>query len=228
MEWFLILLGGLLGAGHCLGMCGGFVLTLGTRSGGLLANLTRQSLYALGRVFTYAVGGAVVGYCGWRLESQLRTVVNLQAWLAMLAGLLLIVQGLLAAGIRFRTRTPAAHGCLGPALFGGLLGATRGRSVFLAGVVNGLLPCGLVYAYLSLAASAGNMFRGAAVMALFGLGTMPALILLGCGGTFLGLAFRRRLLTAAAWCVVLTGLLALVRGWHFLQTGDPASCPHCG
>jgi hypothetical protein len=54
--------------------------------------------------------------------------------------------------------------------------------VFLGGVVNGLLPCGLVYAYLALAAGAGGSLRGALAMALFGLGTMPLLALVGCGG----------------------------------------------
>jgi sulfite exporter TauE/SafE len=228
IDALMLFVGGLLGSSHCVGMCGGFALALGARPG-FTSNLWRQSVYGLGRVFTYSVFGAVAGYGGWRVGVPLRSLVNVQAVLCIAAGVLLIVQGLYAAGM-FRQRLAARPGCLGPSLFAGLLGSTRAQSVFLAGMVNGLLPCGLVYAYLALAGTSGDLWRGAMTMACFGLGTMPVMTLIGCGGLALSLATRKRVLHLAAWCVVLTGVLTVGRGFGFLEgfglLPGPA-CPHC-
>jgi sulfite exporter TauE/SafE len=230
MGWLIILLGGVLGSSHCIGMCGGFALALGTRPG-LAANLRRQIAYSLGRVFTYSCAGTMAGFAGWRLAAELDPVVRVQALLCIAAGLLLLVQGTIAAGLWRGFRLASDRGpCLGPGMFAALLGATRLRSVFLGGVVNGLLPCGLVYAYLALAASAGDLFRGGATMALFGLGTVPTMVMVGCGGSLLSVACRRYLVRVAAWCVVLTGLISIIRGLGFLDGfGAPVDggCPLC-
>jgi sulfite exporter TauE/SafE len=231
IEWLLVFAGGLLGSSHCVGMCGGFVLALGGTGRRLGANVLRQTAYGLGRVFTYSAAGVVAGYAGWRLTAETQTLVNAQALLSIVAGLLLLTQGLSATGVLGAVRGPAGGACLGPGLFGSLLRATRLRSVFLGGVVNGLLPCGLVYAYLALAASSGDLWRGGATMALFGLGTLPLMVLLGsCGGSLLSLASRRFLLRGAAWCVVATGLLTVLRGLGYLPglIGTPVDgCPMC-
>src|SRR6516225_1214777 len=125
-------------------MCGGFVLALGGTGRRLGANVLRQTAYGLGRVFTYSAAGVVAGYAGGRLAAEKQTLVNAQALLSIVAGLLLLTQGLSATGVLGAVRGPAGGACLGPGLFGSLLRATRLRSVFLGGVVNGLLPCGLV------------------------------------------------------------------------------------
>jgi sulfite exporter TauE/SafE len=230
-DWLLIFAGGLLGSSHCVGMCGGFVLALGGTGRSPTANVLRQLAYGLGRVFTYATAGVAAGYGGGRLVAETRSLMNAQALLSIAAGLLLLVQGLSAAGVLRPGVRSSGGACLGPGLFGSLLRETRLRSVFLGGVVNGLLPCGLVYAYLALAASSGSLWRGAATMALFGLGTMPLLVLLGsCGGSLLSLAGRRLLLRGAAWCVVATGVITLWRGLGCLPwfTGTLSEgCPMC-
>ena len=227
----MVFLGGLLGSSHCIGMCGGFALALGSNRFGLAANLARQVVYSLGRVFTYATFGLAAGYGGWRLATDHRGVVNVQAVLCILAGVLLILQGLHATGLLSRFSLFAGKGpCLLPGLFGSLLRQTRLASVFLGGVVNGLLPCGLVYAFVALAASSGTLWRGGLTMLLFGLGTLPVMALVGCGGQVLGVAARRHVLTIAAWCVVLTGVLSIVRGLGFLPfftTAAEPSCPLC-
>jgi hypothetical protein len=230
MDALMILVGGLLGSSHCVGMCGGFVLTLGSARPGLAANLGRQLSYSLGRVFTYAAGGAAAGYGGWRLVHALGPAVNLQALLAIAAGLLLVHQGLGAAGVWRRRPVAGSTACRFAGPFAALLTAPGWRPAFVAGLVNGLLPCGLVYAYLALASSAGDLLRGSATMALFGLGTVPVLVLTGCGGSILSLASRRRLFRVAAWCLVLTGVLSLVRGLGFVQLPgllQPPGCPLC-
>jgi len=224
----MILLGGLLGSSHCVGMCGAFALTLGVGRRSWAANLGRQILYSLGRVFTYTAAGAMVGYGGWRLNAEWSNVVNIQAVFCIAAGLLLIGQGLHSAGVLRWPPTGSAAVPAGAGCFAALLRAGRLHNVFLGGVINGLLPCGLVYAYLALAASAGHMAHGALTMLLFGLGTLPAMVSVGVGGALLSAALRRRVLLLAAWCVVLTGALSLWRGVAFLNAAAPgASCPGC-
>jgi sulfite exporter TauE/SafE len=231
IGWLMIFAGGLLGSSHCVGMCGGFALALGTRGQGCRAILRRQLVYSLGRVFTYTVFGAAAGYAGWRLTAELRTLVNLQAVLSIATGVALMLLGLAEAGVlRWCKPTAGLSSCLGPAFFAALLSATRIRSLFLAGLVNGLLPCGLVYAFLAVAASTADLWRGAATMTVFGLGTLPVMILVGLGGPLLNLASRRRITTFAAWCVLLTGVLTIVRGLGFVQLPgllDSPGCPAC-
>lgn len=227
----MILAGGLLGAGHCLGMCGGFVLTLGSVPSRWRHNWQRQLVYAAGRVATYSLGGALAGFGGWQLGREMATLVNTQALLSLVAGALLIVQGLFAAGLlRFSSRFFGSTTCTAAAAFARLLREGGLGPVFVAGVVNGLLPCGLVYAFLALASSTASMGQGALTMALFGLGTLPALVAAGLGGSLLHLGTRRFLLHTAALCLTLTGLLALGRGVGFLVLGGPAAdqaCPFC-
>lgn len=219
IELLMVFVGGLLGSSHCVGMCGGFVMALGSTSRGSLHNLARQVMYGTGRVFTYTVGGIAAGYGGWRISQEFRPVGNLQAILSISAGVLLIVQGLLAAGFFQRlTVWKGHHGCLGAGMFGALLRETRLRHVFLAGMVNGLLPCGLVYAYLALAASSGGLWKGGLIMACFGLGTLPVLTLVGWSGYTLSTVARWRVLRLAAWCVVLAGVMSLTRGIGALRT----------
>jgi sulfite exporter TauE/SafE len=230
IEWPMIFVGGLLGSAHCVGMCGTFALALGTRKGGLTSGLARQIVYGLGRVFTYSSAGVVAGYAGWRLSGQLQLLVNMHALLAFLAGGLLIIQGLAASGVVPEPAWISGRGpCLMPSLFAALLRETRLRNVFLGGVINGLMPCGLVYAYLALAASAGDSLRGGLTMMLFGLGTLPILALVGSGARFVS-RFTRRTLQVAAWCVVLTGVLSIARGVETLRTitdSEQPSCPMC-
>lgn len=231
IGWLMILGGGFLGSAHCVGMCGGFALALGAAGRSHATNLLRQLTYGLGRVFTYSFFGVTAGYAGNRLTTEWNSLVNIQAVLSIAAGLLLVIQGLEAAGA-FRWRKPksATVPCLGPTMFGALLRATRLRSVFLAGLVNGLLPCGLVYAFVALAASSGDLWRGGATMMLFGLGTLPVMTLVGAGGLLLQAALRRRFFALAAWCVVLTGMLSILRGLGFAQIPflfDGPGCPLC-
>src|SRR5258708_1053320 len=139
----------------------------------------------------------------------------------------MLFQGLKSAGVLGRFLTFKHRGaCLTPGLFAGVLSARTELHVFLAGILNGLLPCGLVYAYLALATSTGSMLMGMLQMTTFGLGTLPIMVLTGCGASLFSLAGRRRLLRTAAWCVVLTGALSIARGYEFLVS-PTGGCPAC-
>jgi len=228
IESLLIVAGGLLGSGHCIGMCGGFVLMLGAHGANRWQILLRQCVYASGRVTVYSFAGALVGFGAWKLGSAGLGIAYVQAVLSLLAGLFLIAEGAFSTGLIARPFTPKA-GCPGVGVFASLLRAPNLSSVFVAGLLNGLLPCGLVYGYLALAASAGNIFAGAGVMALFGLGTIPALILTGMSGSLLNQVWRQRCFRVAALCMIMTGLLALWQGVNTIagSLDEEVSCPFC-
>lgn len=229
IEWPLLMVAGLLGSAHCLGMCGPFALAIGTAAPAWRANLWRQGCYSAGRIFTYAVLGAAAAYGGLRLAVALAAWVNMPALLAIAAGVLLVVQGLFAAGVLPKRAVAAAAACPGAAGLRALLTARGSTEVFLAGLFTGLLPCGLLYGMLALAASTHDVVRGLGTMVAFGLGTVPALVAAGLGGGLLGIAARRRLHAAAAWCLVLTGVISVARGAGFLTWPGttPAGCFIC-
>lgn len=212
-PWLLLLigLGGLTGAGHCLGMCGGFALRLGMLPGSLLRIWTRQIVYGLGRVFAYAILGILVGAAGRRLGVLLPSLVSLQAWLAVVAGLALIVGALSSFGLLIWLAKPRNR-CLWADFFGMLFSSARNTHVLLGGMVNGMLPCGLVYSYLTLAASTTDPIQGSLLMALFGSGTILPLAVFGLVGGSLPVHWHMSLRRVGAWCMLLTGLLTLLRG----------------
>jgi sulfite exporter TauE/SafE len=231
LELPLVFVGGLLGSAHCVGMCGGFALLLGAGARDMRANLGRQLIYSAGRISTYAIIGAAVGYGGVRLAGMASPFVNIQAILSLVAGLLLVLQGLHSAGyLRLQRVTGLSAGCPFTGGLGSLLRSRGSAAAFLAGVFTGLLPCGLVYAYLALATSAGGLWQGWLTMACFGLGTVPLMVLAGSGGSLLSIASRRRVLRVAAICVIVTGLISIARGataMHRPGTNVTGSCPLC-
>lgn len=230
-PWWLVMLGGLLGSAHCVGMCGGFAAIVGLRTGSLLGNLRAQFLYSAGRLMTYGTLGAIAGFAGRRITDNLPQIMNVPAALCLVAGAFLIREGLLASGVlrQAATRNPNA-GCLLTPLFSTILRTPGARNTFLAGMATGVLPCGLVYAFLSLAASTSDLMHGMVTMLAFGAGTIPLMVVTGCGASLLSLSARQRLWKAAAWSVVLTGLLTVCRGWSFLRypsDSSPVKCPFC-
>ncbi|MFO0903091.1 MAG: sulfite exporter TauE/SafE family protein [Pirellulales bacterium] len=232
MEWPFLFVAGILGSAHCVGMCGGFVMSIGAAAQNARDNFLRQVVYSAGRLFTYSVLGATAGFAGWRLTKAVPSTIHISALLAIAAGALLIWQGLSATGL-FRRRTIAGGQtpCLAGTMFSGFLRMPGRTAAFLAGVLTGLLPCGLLYGMIALAASTHDLVAGLTTMLVFGLGTAPILIATGCGGSLLGLAARRKLYVVAAWCMVLTGGISLARGAVFLaqkpSADKPPACPLC-
>lgn len=231
VSWWFIACGGLLGSSHCIGMCGGFAVMLGLHRPTWRQNLVGQLIFSLGRLASYGTLGGIAGYAGGTLSSRVPAVIPVPAILSIVAGLFLLWQGAQAVGLFGRkTGAAAGTGCLFGSLYSTLLKHPALRNVFSAGVFTGLLPCGLVYAFVSLAASQGDLLRGALTMIVFGAGTIPLMVLTGMGAMLLNVAMRQRLWRLAACSVMLTGLLTIGRGIGFLQAAErpPAErCPFC-
>jgi uncharacterized protein len=203
---------GLLGGfGHCVGMCSPFVLFVSRRyvpeGQGRAAAFGAQAWYAAGRVSTYAVLGAAAGALGGVFELA-GALLGFQRAASVVAGLVLVVWALAA----LVDLAPGRRG--GGALFAKVAGAVKGRvpgHPFVLGLFLGFLPCGLLYSALIAAVARGGALQGALALALFGLGTTPALLGVSLADELLA---RHRVVVNR-----LSQVFLLTMGLWFLWTG---------
>jgi sulfite exporter TauE/SafE len=231
-ELSLIFVSGVLGSAHCIGMCGGIAATmnLGTRSIG--GAMLRQGCWSLGRTMTYAFLGVTASAIGAKFLRSQGNAVWLQAMFAIVAGLLLVVQGLRAAGwLKWRVHRNSGMPCVTRSVFSQFFKGGSSVSVFLAGLVTGFLPCGLVYSFLAMAASSGSVAKGVLIMLSFGLGTIPVMLITGAGLSVVTIGIRRNLLRIAGISVLVTGLMTTARGISFAAASGSQNaaeaCPVC-
>ncbi len=228
----LVFLSGILGSAHCIGMCGGIAATMSIGARRLRSAIWRQVLWSAGRTFTYMFLGVAAASVGARLIASGSYTVVAQAAFAILAGLLLIGQGMQAAGwLRLPVRRKSTLPCLSTSILAQFVRGGTSTGVFVAGVLTGFLPCGLVYSFLALAASSGHAGYGLCIMLCFGLGTIPVMIVTGTGFSMATVNARQQLLKLAAVCVVATGIMTVGRGIAFasaLSSGSATPvCPIC-
>lgn len=177
---------------HCLGMCGPIALSLGLSKKQQVNYHLQNITYQLGRIFTYALLGSILGFVGEGFE-----MAGFQKHLTIVAGVLLIVMALFSFGGKdFASRIPFVNKALMRVKInlGKLLSKTDYSSRFLTGVLNGFLPCGMVYMALTASLAAGGIWQGALFMALFGLGTFPFMFAAVLFGNMLNTATRTRIL----------------------------------
>lgn len=202
---------GLLGGGHCLGMCGGLMgaLTLAIPPEQRARRLRLLLAYNLGRILSYATAGLLIGLAGWAVASSPAAMA-----LRVLAGLLLIAMGLYLAGWwSGLTRIEA----LGRHLWrhlqpvaSRLMPVSSLPRALLLGAVWGWLPCGLVYSMLLWASSQGSPGESALLMLAFGLGTWPVLLATGMAAERLTALLRQRgVRVAGGLLVILFGIWTL-------------------
>jgi sulfite exporter TauE/SafE len=221
--YFMFFGAGFAGSFHCIGMCGGFACALGRDAGGRGSTVLRHLLYNCGRLTTYCFLGGLAGAVGQVLCTAQGTVVPLmsapldlgQRILAIIAGGLMIVMAMQFFGRLQGLHRVVAVGFGGSALAGSLrslLTAPGAAAPLAFGVFNGFLPCPLVYAFIAQAASTAEPLPGTLTMAAFGLGTFPAMLMMGAVGRLLAPAWRRRGVWLAGTCILLLGLITLGRG----------------
>lgn len=195
---------GLLGGGHCLGMCGGLMgaLTLAIPPEQRGRRLRLLLAYNLGRILSYACAGLLLGLAGWAVASSPAAL-----GLRVVAALLLITMGLYLAGWwSGLTRIEA----LGRGLWrhiqpiaSRLLPVSSLPRALLLGALWGWLPCGLVYSTLLWAASQGNAGYSAALMLAFGVGTWPVLLATGLAAERVNILLKRRSVRVAGGVLVM-------------------------
>lgn len=217
LELWLAFSAGLAGSGHCLGMCGGIVtaLAVSNRDAGAFGRFLYNLFYHLGRVATYTFLGLLVGFA-----SQAGMITSLKPhlrWLFLAANLFVVAIGLFTA-LGFRSFGVNALDGSGwgfmQRLFSRVAGGASLFSSVPAGLLMGLIPCGLLYGVLISAATSGSSIKGGGMMLAFGLGTLPALLVYGqVASTFsaLGGAIFQRCMGAI---VVLLGMAGV---WKVLS-----------
>lgn len=216
---------GLLGSGHCVGMCGPLVLAVGLPARGASAGvrLVHVVTYHMGRIATYALLGLVAGAAGSAIA-----LAGLGRVLAVAGGVLLVAAALGPGLLRRQYSWTGAW--IGAAARAGALarGWQAGHPLagrFGAGLANGLLPCGLVYAALATALASGSVGGAVLTMTAFGAGTVPALAALSLSAAHLSIEWRRRLSRVAPIGLAIVGVLLIVRGLTPPHTAPAAATP---
>ncbi|MBF8649082.1 MULTISPECIES: sulfite exporter TauE/SafE family protein [Pseudomonas] len=195
---------GLLGGGHCLGMCGGLMgaLTLAIPPEQRGRRLRLLLAYNLGRILSYACAGLLLGLAGWAVASSPAALA-----LRVVAALLLIAMGLYLAGwwsglTRIETLGRGLWRHIQP-VASRLLPVSSVPRALLLGALWGWLPCGLVYSTLLWAASQGNAGYSAALMLAFGVGTWPVLLATGLAAERVNILLKRRSVRVAGGVLVM-------------------------
>jgi sulfite exporter TauE/SafE len=200
---------GLLGSLHCVGMCGPLALALPTGRMIQIDRILAIIFYNSGRAITYALMGTLIGIAG-------RSVAFFwaQQWVSVLSGVLILfyfISNYTSFQIHFkpfRQIQESIKNGIGRHIHSRL----NAPSYFIVGLLNGLLPCGLVYVAIAAALSAGSIAASTAFMFAFGLGTMPAMMTLmllkGRLKPILSTSFNKVLPTF----LIIVGVLLVLRG----------------
>lgn len=197
---------GFFGSLHCVGMCGPLVLALPGKSARWRKFFTLRLLYNAGRILSYSWIGFLVGFFGSQLS-----LAGWQTQLSLIAGVLLL---LLSLGQLFGKSIPLSNlpgRFLGRFLGDSLYKATPGGQL-LTGILNGFLPCGMVYLALAGALYLQNPLDSAVFMAAFGLGTLPAMLAVALVGRQLLGKWRLFFTRLSPVLGLAFGLLLLLRG----------------
>lgn len=225
---------GLLGGFHCLGMCGPIAFALPLPGRGKASRLAFSLLYQAGRITTYALIGALFGVFGKGLQ-----LAGFQQRLSILIGVIMLVllfTPRLKLGDKVNSEMFGLVSWLKKKM-GFYLRKRSASTLWVLGMLNGLLPCGLVYMALFGAVSAGSPVYGAQFMALFGLGTLP--LMLGAIFTInsVSLNLRRKVQAFIPVLVAVVAVLFILRGLDLnipyispseasLQLGNSAATCH--
>lgn len=206
---------------HCIGMCGPIALSMGlTRK--QATNFYLQNLtYQFGRILTYSILGALLGIIGQGFE-----FAGFQSALTIAVGVLLIVMALFSFGGKdFASKIPFVNKALLKVKIklGNLLQKADYRSRFATGLLNGLLPCGMVYMALTASLAAGGIWQSSLFMLLFGLGTLPFMFAIVLLGNLMTQNFRRKVLQFVPVMMIILGGLFVLRG---LELGIPYISPN--
>jgi uncharacterized protein len=214
--WMAFLLG-LVGSLHCAGMCGPLALALPAAGNTAPAYVLGRVTYNAGRIVTYCLLGIVFGLVGYTF-----LVAGLQRWVSIALGVALLL-GLFASRRLALSQPVTAVVNQLKSQMSVLLRRRSLAGLAVLGLLNGLLPCGLVYVACAGAAATGSTLAGASYMTAFGIGTVPMMLAISLSGKLVPVSLRLKLVKTIPVCVFLLASLLILRG---MSLGIPYLSPN--
>lgn len=209
---------GLIGSFHCVGMCGPLALSLPIHHLRSIEKTTSVLLYNIGRALSYSFMGVILGLLG-----QSFSFLKIQQWLSISAGVLILVVLLTHYFGSFKINILSKFTQKVQLKLGNYLKAEKTLFSFLGmGIVNGFLPCGLVYVALASAFAAGTVLGSGVLMFGFGLGTLPLMAMTMLLGKFISQNTRLKLNKMVPYFIAIVAVLLILRG---LNLGIPFVSP---
>lgn len=218
-SYLLAFTAGLLGGfGHCIGMCGPIVAAYSlqrTLPAGIKNNLAFDSiiphiLYNTGRISTYIFIGGLMGLIGSFVDTAGR-LAGIQNIASIAAGIFMAIMGLGIVGASHRLNILERHNNFILKLIKVFALERSAWRYYPMGALLGFLPCGLSYSVFIASAGTGNVISGMTVSAMFGIATIPALLLFGMIITYLGSKTRGIIYRASGFVVIAMGLYFILR-----------------
>ncbi len=220
------LLLGLAGSLHCVGMCGPLLLALPLNAEGKRKVLRQMLVYHAGRILTYAALGMLFGLLGKGLA-----VAGFQKVLSIGAGVFMLGMAFMAWRFERLVTALPGFGAFTQRVKSGIGNLMRNHpngSTFSIGLLNGLLPCGMVYAALAGAIASTGAVEGALFMLVFGVGTLPLLLMVSVLDRTFSQTLRNKVRFAQPILLGLAGLLLLQRGLHLDLSLFESAVPKAG
>lgn len=225
--WWLILSAwvmGFVGSTHCIGMCGPLAMSLPMRSQQVPDRMFSALVYNLGRITTYAFYGSLIG-----LTQSLVLPFLFQHELSVIIGILLVLMSIYFLVFK-KTITAFSNNRfyqLVTTTLGKLYQKNSIQNLYFIGVLNGLLPCGLVYLALASAFATGTMYKSILFMSFFGLGTLPAMWSMVFFAQYFSPLIRTYLRKIYPFIFAITGIMLIMRGLsdaHDIHEGIQTAC----
>ncbi len=204
---------GLIGSMHCAGMCGPIAISLPYRVGMQTKEETffKILVYNLGRIITYAFFGLLFGIVGKGFFTM-----GIQKWFLITLAVLLILIAIFSIDVESKALKIPVIGKFNikiKELLAKTLKNATVKSFLYIGILNGFLPCGLVYMAIVAAIATGGVLNSVLYMILFGIGTMPMMMALGYGGHLLSTRFRTFLRKLYPVFMIIFAILFLMRAF---------------
>jgi len=214
-TYFVLFIVGVLTSIHCVGMCGGIMLSqsINKDSKSKFDSIKPALLYNAGRVLSYTIVGGIVGALG----SVLSLSIAVKAGLQIFAGVFMIIMGLNMSGYtlfrKLNIKLPWSACSV----------KKKPKTPFLVGVLNGLMPCGPLQTMQLYALGTGSAVNGALSMLLFSLGTVPLMLTFGALSGLISKGYTKTLLKFSGILVVVLGIIMGSRGLSLAGVNLPTA-----
>jgi sulfite exporter TauE/SafE len=210
---------GIFSSMHCIGMCGPIALAIPIIKKNFATTLFSMLAYNIGRIISYSTLGLVAGAIGAGFYNSIN-----QRWFSVSSGIIIILWVLIPVlnpenwkWLRGNMLFSSLRSSIGK-----LLKKKSVPAILFIGMLNGLLPCGMVYIALAAAIAVGGVFNGGVYMFFYGLGTLPLMLILGFSWQMITPRFKKRVSKLSPVLVAMVGLILILRG---LELGIPILSP---